>query len=124
MWNTSLITDNADAADAGYVQLGANNGAVFHLLRRSLSAGCSRVQQEVEPRKFHVGASTHIPGLFATQSSPYTYACTGTCILGIVIRRHSPWLDVRASPLIRDFESESIACPSARYIGKQIHQGH
>ena len=63
------------------------------------AAGCSR---KVEPRKFHVGASTHIPGLFATQSSPYTYACTGTCILGIVMRRHSPWLDVRASTLIRD----------------------
>ena len=36
------ITDNADAADAGYVQLGANDGAVFDLFRRSLSAECSR----------------------------------------------------------------------------------
>ena len=36
------ITDNADAADAGYVQLGANDGAVFHLLRRSLSVGCKQ----------------------------------------------------------------------------------
>lgn len=36
------ITDNKDAANAGYMQLGANNGAVFDHLRRSLSAGCSR----------------------------------------------------------------------------------
>lgn len=36
------IIDNADAADAGYVQLGANDGAVSHLLLRSLSARCTR----------------------------------------------------------------------------------
>ena len=104
------ITDNADAADAGYVQLGANDGAVFDLLRRSLSAGCSR---ELSLASFMWVHRSTFRVKIATQSSPYTYAGTGTCILGIVIRRHSPWLDVRASPLVCDFESESMACPSA-----------
>ena len=36
------ITDNADAANAGYVQLGANDGAVFYLLHHSLSVGCKQ----------------------------------------------------------------------------------
>ena len=104
------ITDNADAADAGYVQLGANDGAVCDLLRRSLSAGCSR---ELSLAGFMWVHRSTFRVKIATQSSPYTYAGTGTCILGIVTRRHSPWLDVRASPLVCDFGSESIACPSA-----------
>ena len=104
------ITDNADAADAGYVQLGANDGAVCDLLRRSLSAGCSR---ELSLAGFMWVHRSTFRVKIATQSSPYTYAGTGTCILGIVTRRHSPWLDVRASPLVCDFGCESIACPSA-----------
>ena len=91
------------------MQLGANNGAVFDHLRRSLSAGCSR---ELSLARFMWKHRPTFRVEFTTQPSPY--ASTGICVLGIVTLCNLRWIHGRASPFLQDFESESILSPSAR----------